>query len=58
MDDEWNALEHYLLNRTSGSPERPRFGPADPAPLLVPTSEPEEVSPPEVAALGVRPAPG
>jgi hypothetical protein len=40
MDDEWGALEHYLLARAGGATEAP-VAPDEPATILLPVAVPE-----------------
>jgi len=59
MDDEWNALEHYLLARaTPPTPERPVSEPPEVTVVLtIPTPEADDAATPPVAALGAGPTP-
>ena len=59
MDDEWNALEHYLLTRAPRSPDRADAEAPEPAVVVaIPTLELDEVPAAPVVVLGAGPAPG
>jgi hypothetical protein len=70
MDDEWHALEQYLLTRLGGAHERASAEPAEPPvpPIaivdptidatIVPTIDPDDAPASPAAALGVPPARG
>jgi hypothetical protein len=59
MDDEWNALEHYLLARAMPpTPDLPVPEPPEVTVVLtIPTLEADDAAAPPVAALGARPTP-
>jgi hypothetical protein len=59
MDDEWDALEHYLLARaTSPASDRPVVEPPEVTVVLaIPSLEADDAAVPPVAALGASPTP-
>jgi hypothetical protein len=59
MDDEWDALEHYLLTRaTAAASDRPVAEPPEAMVVLViPSLEADDAAVPPVAALGASPTP-
>jgi hypothetical protein len=59
MDDEWGALEHYLLAKAGGAPEA-RAAPDEPATILLPVPAPEldEIVTVPAVTLGAGPARG
>jgi hypothetical protein len=59
MDDEWDALEHYLLARATPAPRGASAEPAvAPVVVTIPTLDPDDVPAPPVAALGAGPPAG